>query len=285
MEPPYVAMIIPDGSNQYFSRLAQLVQRELSRASAGMLLFDSDSSASNERSYIQWIAEQRRKGSVQAVVYIPSGDNFENFKGLFQLDLPVVILDREVPEDLSRNQIDHVLADNSFGMKLVVDHLIELGVMHVVYLAGATKTEPGRARNAAFKQYWEEVPEPRSSHVAFAGDFSFESGRRAGQAILALQQQPDAVVAANDLMALGIMQSLQRSGRRVPDDVIIIGYDDIPLANWVYPTLTTVRQDVEEMARIAAGHVMRRVSGEGNQGAIRTPIEPELVRRESSRRG
>ena len=120
--------------------------------------------------------------------------------------------------------------------------------------------------------------------ASFSGDFSFESGRSAGEAIPRLASVPDAVVAANDLMALGALQALQRAGFRVPDDIVVTGYDDIAMANWVFPSLTTVRQDVEEMARQAAGHVLRRISGESGFGGVRTPIDPELVVRESSKR-
>jgi len=276
-------MIIPDGGNQFFSRLAQLVQRELSLAATGLVLFDSDLSASNEREYIKWIAAQWHAGSISALVYIPSGDNLDNFEEVFALDLPIVVLDREIPEDFSSRPIDQVLADNSFGMRLVVEHLISIGITEVAYVAGPVSTEPGRVRNSAFERYWSQLGGGAIS-ASFAGDFAFESGRDAGEAILRLSQSPDAVVAANDLMALAVIQVMMTAGRKVPEDVVVVGYDDIPLASWVYPSLTTVRQDVEEMARQAVSHVMRRMAGDTGRGGFRTPIEPELVRRRSSAR-
>lgn len=280
---PLVGMLIPDGGNQFFSRLAQLVQRELSLASMGLVLFDSDSSASNERDYIRWIRKQWERASISALVYIPSGDNLDNFEEVFSLDLPIVVIDREIPEDFASRPLDQVLADNAFGMKLVVQHLIEIDVSDVAYVAGPLSTEPGRVRNLAFERYWYELGDRRPA-ASFAGDFTFESGREAGEAMLRLAKQPQAVVAANDLMAIAVMQVLLSFGIRVPEDVAVIGYDDIPLANWVYPQLTTVRQDLEEMARQASACVMRRLSGDSQKGGFRTPIEPELVPRKSSLR-
>jgi DNA-binding LacI/PurR family transcriptional regulator len=276
-------MIIPDGSNQFFSRLAQLVQRELTQAANGLVLFDSDGSPNIERDYIRWIAKQWQEGAISALIYIPSGDNLDNFEDVFALDLPIVVIDREIPEDFASRPIDQVLADNNFGMKLVVEHLVEIGISTVAYISGPVTTEPGRVRNHSFERYWNQMAGGTLA-ASFVGDFAFESGREAAEAVLRLAAVPEAVVAANDLMALGAMQALQRSGRRVPDDVVVVGYDDIPLASWVFPTLTTVRQDVEEMAKQAAIHVMRRMGGEGGRGGFRTPIEPELVRRDSSRR-
>ncbi len=278
---PLVGMLIPDGGNQFFSRLAQLVQRELSLASMGLVLFDSDSSAANERDYIQWIRQQWERASISALVYIPSGDNLDNFEDVFSLNLPIVVIDREIPEGFASRPLDQVLADNSFGMKLVVQHLIAIDVSEVAYVAGPLSTEVGRVRNQAFERYWPELGNGRLS-ASFAGDFTFESGREAGQAILHLAKLPQAVVAANDLMAIAVMQVLLSVGVRIPEDIVVIGYDDIHLANWVYPQLTTVRQDLEEMARQASACVMRRLSGDSEKGGFRAPIEPELIPRRSS---
>lgn len=284
MAMAFVAMMIPDGSNQFFSRLAQLVQRELSvLANTGMVLLDADSSPKTELDYITWVGDQWRRKAICAAVYIPTGDNVANFFRLFALGLPVVVLDREIPEDFAKTPIDMVLADNVAGMHLVAEHLIEIGVQRPAYIGGSVGTEPGRMRNAAFADSWKDLgggPMPAS----FNGDFSFESGKSAGEAIPHLANRPDAVVAANDMMALGALQALQREGIAVPDDIVLTGYDDVAMANWVYPALTTVRQDVEAMARQAAGYVIRRVSGEGGPGGMRTPIEPELVVRESTTR-
>ena len=277
-------MMIPDGSNQFFSRLAQLVQRELNvTANTSMILLDADSSPKTELDHISWVGEQWARESICAVLYIPTGDNVANFFKLFSLGLPVVVLDREIPEDFAKYPIDLVLADNVAGMRLVAEHLIEIGVQQPAYIGGSVGTEPGRMRNATFASCWSELgggPMPAS----FSGDFSFESGKSAGEAIPRLANRPDAVVAANDLMAIGAMQALQRKGIAVPDDIVITGYDDVSMANWVYPALTTVRQDFEEMARQAAGHVIRRMSGNTGRGGMRTPIEPELVIRESTAR-
>lgn len=276
-------MIIPDGSNQFFSRLAQLVQRQLSSASIGLLLFDSDGHDSNELEYVRWLSQHVEPSPIAALVYIPTGDNTDNFEEVFSLPLPIVIMDREIPEDFAARPIDQVLARNRVGMRLVVDHLLEIGCSRVAYVAGSEATEPGRVRNSAFDEYWRKMGEcPVVGR--FSGDFTFEAGRTSAEAILRLAEAPDAIVAANDLMALGVMQVLQRRGVRVPQDMVVIGYDDIPLANWVYPPLTTVRQNVEDMAVQAANHVIRRMSGDIGTGGFRTLIEPELVRRESSAR-
>jgi len=280
----FVGMMIPDGSNQYFSRLAQLVQRELSVYDAGMLLFDSDGSPALERRYIGWVAEQLGTGRVGALIYTPSGDNVDNFEELFRLPIPIVVLDREIPEGFAQGPIDLVLARNRVGMRLVVEHLREIGIRRVAYVSGSQDTETGRVRNSSFVHYCEELLDVAPIAI-FQGDFSFESGRAAAENALNLADfPPEAVVAANDLMALGVMQVLQRRGYSIPNDVSVIGYDDIPLANWVYPSLTTVRQNVEEMAREAARHVVRRLEGDILTGGLRTPIEPELVPRDSSRR-
>lgn len=276
----YVAMIIPDGSNQFFSRLAQLVQRELAQGSIGMLLLDSDSSPRTEGQYIRWVMDQASRGDVAALVYIPTGDSIENFEEVFSHDLPIVVLDREVPESMADRPIDQVLSSNTRGMRLVAEHLAERQIEKVAYIAGPLGTEPGRVRNLAFKEAWESTGGTIMTN--FAGDFTVQGGQEVGEAILRLSEPPQALVAANDLMAIGAMQILQRQGLSIPDDLLVVGYDDIPLASWIYPTLTTVRQDVEAMARQAARHVTRRIDGDVGSGGLRTPIEPELIPRETT---
>lgn len=278
----FVALIIPDGNNPFFSRLSQLVQRELSVSAIGTIMLDSDSSALTEREYIRWVGNQVSQGLISAVVYIPCGDNIDNFFELFSIDLPVVILDREIPEDFADRPIDQVLADNTTGVELVAKHLASIGAYKVAYVGGPVDTEPGRVRNAAFEFSWKKAG--GELIASFAGDFSFEAGRAAGDAILRLATLPEGVVAANDLMAIGVLQALQSAGKRVPEDVVLIGYDDAPLANWVFPTLTSVRQDVEEMARQTALMVVSRMAGEAGAGGMRTPILPELVARGSTKR-
>ena len=275
-----VAILLPDGNNQFFSRMAQLIQRELLNSGVGMLMLDSDASLINEFNSIQWLKSMSCSDHIAAVIYIPSGDSTENFEALFSIDLPVIILDREIADGFCPRPIDRIYSNNQRGMQMVVNHLHDLGVQKVAYLSGPESTEPGRVRNRVFRESWESLG--CSLIGDFKGDFSLQSGQANAQAMLRLRESPDAVVAANDLMAIGALQVLQESGHAVPRDLLLTGYDDIAMCSWIYPKLTSVRQNIEEVARLAALCVVKRIDGGSKQGSSVDFVEPELVIRGST---
>lgn len=273
-------MLIPDGTNQFFSRLAQLMQRELQGSFRAMVTMDSDGSLRKEQIYLQALREMQ----VDGIVFISVGDSSSAYQYLREWEIPVLVMDREIPD---MENADFVLTKNTDGVSQVVEHLRSLGHSKVGFVNGAENTEPGRARADAFLKACMNNGLNVPPELSFSGNFQFEAGRAAADGIVAMppSERPTAIFAANDLMAIGLLQGLQEHGVHIPTDLSVVGFDDIPLASWVYPQLTTIQQDIFQMARVGVLLLQERLSaaavGESPPSRIR-PIQPRLVVRRSS---
>lgn len=192
---------------------------------------------------------------VEAVVLIIPHDSMLRFAREADLGLPTVV----VEGDLSRMPLT-VGIDNVQGGQIATRHLLELGHRTVVHVAGP----PGWAEASARVEGWRleleawgrEVPPLR-----WGGDWSAQSGYEAG---VSLARDPDvtAIFAANDQMALGVIAALREAGRRVPDDVSVVGFDDLPESSFIDPPLTSVQQDFGELGRRTMALLERVLGGE-----------------------
>jgi DNA-binding LacI/PurR family transcriptional regulator len=162
------------------------------------------------------------------------------------------------------NQVDGIVADsilpNDFdGAYEAVTHLIQHGYRHIAFIGDTTPSTQSNTRFKAHRQALEDHNWPRDSQWVICGDYSEQSGRRAMEELLKLPQPPRAVFAANDQMAIGALDVVHNQGLRVPDDVAIVGFDDIPAASYVRPSLTTVQQNIRESGELAVQLLLRRI--------------------------
>ena len=179
--------------------------------------------------------------------------------------------------------VDSVAVDNEAGAEHATSYLLDLGHRTVHHLAGPASWLDAREREAGWRRALtargREVVEPLEG-----GDWSARTGFEAGRRI-AQDPSVTAVFCANDHMALGLMRALQKAGRRVPDDVSVIGFDDIPESEYFGPALTTVRQEFAEVGRRALVSMIRRVGPRRTGAAPAQPmarVEPSLVVRASA---
>ncbi|WP_285783941.1 LacI family DNA-binding transcriptional regulator [Microbispora sp. NBRC 16548] len=169
--------------------------------------------------------------------------------------------------------------DNGDGGRQAAEHLLLNNRKHIATIAGPPTLPAARDRLEGFRQTLRDAG-VLDMPVAY-GDFTHASGAHAMQWLLQRAPHLDAVFAASDVMAAGAMQTLRRAGRKVPDDVAVIGYDDAPVARHTSPTLTTVRQPVEEMATLAA-RLLLMTLGDGDNPKGNPVLPTELVVRESA---
>lgn len=176
-------------------------------------------------------------------------------------------------------EVPYADVDNCDGARQAVEHLILRGRRNIAMIAGPPDLSASADRLEGFRRSMEAAGRPHAP-IAF-GDFTHASGAHAMGWLLNRAPRLDAVFVASDLMAAGAMQALHRAGRRIPDDVAVVGFDDAPLARMVTPSLTTVRQPVEDLGAISANLVLAAAVGE--DVGERNPVLPtELVIRESS---
>jgi DNA-binding LacI/PurR family transcriptional regulator len=197
-------------------------------------------------------------------------------QSLERLGVPTVLNGRPLSGDPSLCYVD---SDNLAGGRAATELLIERGAMHIATITGPQDMCAGLDRLAGFQAALSAARRPRTRLVA-AGDFSVERGKRAMHELLAADPRIDAVFAASDLTAIGAMRAIEESGRRVPDDVAVVGFDDVREAALTVPPLTTVRQPIADLGHTMAQLLLRRIAGDDPPRVTVLPVE--VIRRQSA---
>jgi LacI family transcriptional regulator len=200
-------------------------------------------------------------------------------------NLPVVTIDQGV-----ESPFPSVMADNYQGACSVLRHFIEGGHSRIAFVTGNERLASARERHRGYRDVLVQARIPFDPTLEVQGDFSLQSGIEAGRRLFALPQPPTAIFAANDAMATGVLAAAQEAGLRVPEDVSVAGFDDVPMLGGIVagivggatPTLTTVRQPLDQMARAAVNMLLALVAGvEAPSREIVLPTE--LIVRGSTR--
>jgi LacI family transcriptional regulator len=195
---------------------------------------------------------------------------------LTQQQVPVVVVDRAPGIE----SVTEIFTDNKGGGLLATRHLIELGHTAIACITGPSFLSPSADRVVGYKQAMAEANLPLDDAWIVGGDFQHGSGYRACQRLLQLDNQPTAVFACNDLMAVGALCAIHETGLRVPEDVSVIGYDDIPLASYTTPRLTTIAQPAREIGEIAVMRLIEALRSD-EATAKRECLPVKLVKRDS----
>jgi len=200
--------------------------------------------------------------------------------------LPAAVARRGVPVVVGGRpprgtQVSYVDIDNVEGARSAVEHLIATGRRSIATIAGPQDMSPGEDRLTGYHQALESAGTARDAKLEADSDFTQQGGSEATRRILAARPDVDAIFAASDPMAAGAFQVLRAAGRRIPDDVAVVGFDDSPIAETLDPPLTSVRQPIEEMGREMVRLLVEQLAEPGS--VPRTVIlATQLVRRRSS---
>lgn len=192
--------------------------------------------------------------------------------------MPMVIFDN-IASDKS---IPSVTIDNFNSCSHSVEYLIELGHRRIGFVSGLMDSDVCRDRLLGYRNALTRAGIKEDKTLNHKGDYSFESGEKAGKYFVGLAKRPTAIVCANDMMAIGLMKVLQENRIRIPEQISVIGFDDILLASKVFPTLTTNAAPIEEMAQQAIKILIRAMQGE-NTDYHHVILEARLIKRDSSK--
>ncbi|MER2178677.1 MAG: substrate-binding domain-containing protein, partial [Stenotrophomonas maltophilia] len=193
--------------------------------------------------------------------------------------LPTVLINTYLPEQ------DHpVLSiDDHAGAMTMTRHLLDVGHRRIAFISGPDLNYDARERLRGFRDALAAFGDAAQG-IELPGDFDEASGHRAGQELLAAGTLPDAVFAANDMMALGCLYAFAQAGVRVPTDVALAGFDDIPLARFVHPSLTTMQVSIADLGDKAATRLLQLMDGNNTEGAgDKQTLVPTLIVRDSSK--
>ena len=258
-----VALVLPEPStrvfsdDQFFPGIIRGVGQEMEAAEKQLVLMMANSTASHDR-----IEQYAMAGHVDGVMMASVHGADPLPTALARMGVPVVCNGRP----LGRSPVPYVDVDSFSGAVAAVHRLVEAGRQRIATIAGPQDMVAGIDRLAGYRA---ELRNSERRSIVAVGDFTRESGEIAMRQLLDDDPGLDAVFVASDLMAHGALSTLRRAGRRVPDDVAVIGFDDFELARYTEPPLTTVRQPIVELGRELARQLLRLAAGED--------IEPSLV--------
>lgn len=248
-----IGLVIPDISNQFFAEISRKIEDKGFENGYSVILCNTDDDNSKEKRYIDLLLAKK----VDGIVFISCGGRSESLKKISSNNVPIVVTDRDINEVNS----DIVLVDNNLGGYDATMHLINLGHKRIGCITGPSPTTPSAQRLLGYEKAMRETGLPIDTSLILMGDFRCQSGEFAMRELLNKPQPPSAVFIFNDMMALGAFRAVYNKGLKVPDDISIIGFDDIPLAQAMCPTLTTMAQPIPEMASLIVKLLVEKING------------------------
>ncbi len=267
-----VGMVVPSIANPFFTALVESVEHAVQQAGRQLFLCSSRSDPTLEAQRLRSLVARQVDGIVISPVH---GSLSTEAVAWAAGELPLVQVDRHVSGVTS----DWVGVDDDAALRLVVDHLADRGVQSAALVSSTLTNSSTELRGAGFLAHTAR----RGLAVAavLLGDYSIEWGRQAAGQLLAAGSLPDAVVCADDLIALGVLQACATAGVAVPGDVLVTGFDDIPYSALSNPPLTTVRQPQDEIA-VEAVRLLTAALGPDREDPVHTAMAPSLVVRAST---
>ncbi|MFJ6194782.1 LacI family DNA-binding transcriptional regulator [Micromonospora sp. NPDC092111] len=225
----------------------------------------------------QWLDNMRIRSS-EGVIFVTSMVEPPLQAELRRLHLPVVIVD---PAGVAPQEAPTIGATNWAGSLRATQYLLGLGHRRIGFIAGPPQLMCSRARMDGYRAALDAAGVALDDTLVRPGNFYHEAGYTAGTQLLALPDPPTAIFASSDQMALGVYEAVRKRGLRVPDDISVVGFDDLPEVRWCSPPLTTIRQPLAEMGMLAARTVLRLARGEKIESP-RVELATDLVIRDSA---
>ena len=271
-----LGVILPDLYGEFFSELLRGIDLEAQRAGHGLLVSSSHHDARGVA-----VAMRAMRGRVDGLLVMAPEVSSASLASVLPDGLPVVFLNAL----RFRGATAAVSVDNMGGTRAVVQHLAQLGHTRVAFLRGPPRNADAAARLRGFRVAMRAAHLDVDETFVMHGDFTEEGGWRAAHDLVAARgTRPTAIVAANDAMAVGALLALREAEVEVPAEMSVIGFDDIPIARYVTPALTTVRVAIDELGARAAALLFRALS---DPASLQTPhrevVPAELVVRQSCR--
>jgi LacI family transcriptional regulator, galactose operon repressor len=264
----------PDLQHPFFLEVLGGLKARIGAQGYDLLLFASERPGGGYG--VHSFLMRARHHAVEAVAVMGVDSDHPELDRLVGAAMPCVGVDVEVRGPSART----VMSDNAGGAALAVRHLHALGHRRIATVTGMLHTRPGVDRVEGFRAACAGLGIELPEGYVQAGDFYAPSGREACARLLALPEPPTAVFAASDLMALGVVRAAAEAGLRVPEDLSVVGFDDIALAAHVNPPLTTIRQDKGGLGAAVADAMVALIGGEAGGDVLSLPVE--LVERASS---
>jgi len=267
-----IALLLPDITNPFYAALVSGIQQRALETGHTMLLCTTEGDPEREEQYLTLLRAKQVDGVLVDGLVLPP----ERIARFVREGLPIVCLDR----DVDSAAVPLVQVDNRLGARMATEHLLSLGHTRIAHVQGAPDLGISVERVQGYQEALADAGISFDPQLLAIGSFTEEGGYEAARSLL---ETPGftAVFAANDLSAIGVINAIVESGRRVPTDVSIVGFDDLRLSRFTTPPLTTIHQPAREIAELATQLLLELASGREVR-QLRHLLEPSLVVRSST---
>lgn len=267
-----VGALLPDLHGEYFSELIRGI--DLAARARGLHLLVSSSHGDAVEAAA---ALRAMNGRVDGLLVMSPHVNADFLWGNVAEDLPAVLMNTRV----AGGKHSSFAVDNHGGAYAMVRHLVERGHRDIAFVAGPESNFEANERLRGYRAAIADLLPGVCEHV-LQGDFTQESGFRAGSQVVALTDRPTAVFASNDMMAIGCLSALNEAGVQVPQQIALAGFDDIPISRYVNPSLTTVRARITELGGLALERLASAIEEPGRISALHQTLRADLIVRQST---
>ena len=271
-----IALILTDITNPFFTTVARGVEDAASEVGYTVTYCNTDEDEAKEQKSIDLLLRQQ----VDGILLVPARSNPDAVKNFRGHKIPVVVLDRRVPGA----EADVVRCDSEGGAYQLVNYLLELNHRQIAILTGPEGTSTADDRLSGYLRAMTEAGLDKADCLVQRGSFTQSSGFEMAMNAFRQTPQPTAIFAANNFIAIGVMKALQELQLAVPEDVALVGFDDLPPALLMFPFLTVAAQPAYDMAREATNLLLARIAGEAPEDHQEIVLPTELVVRQSSGR-
>jgi LacI family transcriptional regulator len=268
-----LGLIIPDIQNPLFQALVRGVEDAAYAQQMNVVLCNTDDNPDKQKVYLRIMQAEHAAGLIVVPTHPGDGSVLEPLRAA---GIPVILLDREV----NHFEADTVKVDNVRGAYLAMQHLIQLGYERIAIIAGTQYLTPGHERLKGCYDALNEMGfHVDESHIKM-GNFKIESGYDLAYDLMQAPNPPNAIFVSNNLMTLGVLRALHEIGIRIPEEVALVGFDDMPWAGDLNPALTTVAQPGYELGQQAVQLLLKRLE-RPEAPFFKIILQPRLIIRQS----
>jgi LacI family transcriptional regulator len=268
-------LIVSDIQNPFFPELVRAADDAARAIDYSILLGSAAFDEMRAVHYLDLMVDRR----VDGIIVASSQISDSSWQWLIASPVPVIVVNAEPPD----YRVPAIASDNEAGSRQVVEHLVALGHRRIGYIRGPESFTAAKPRFDGFRKACEDAGLRPDDTPILEGEGQVDSGERAARLMIAQAPWVTAIACYNDLTAIGALRMLRGAGRRVPEDVSVVGFDDIAAASWVGPALTTICQPKGEMGRLAVEYLVRVLDSGASEAVpeiLRLPLS--LIVREST---
>ncbi len=270
-----IALLIPNILNPLYTQIAKGVEDIAHQKGYNILLCNTEENGEKERDYLHMLIEKRVGGFILTASQLENKD----LQKIKNQNIPFVMVGRNI-EEIDANM---VFTDYHVGAYQITQHLIEVGYSSIAHIMGSLNQIENLQKKSGYERALQEAEIILKSEYIVEGNNEIEGGYLGAKKLLKLKKRPRAIFAANDLMAIGAIDAIKTSGLHVPEDVAIVGFDDITISSFIEPKLTTISQPVYKMGLIAARLLFESIEDRQQEDGFKQKIflQPKLMVRKS----